>query len=652
MVLFWTPVLQQPMLALGRRTRCRACFFAVAVLASAASVALANDEPDELVPGTLLLVRAGTLAKVVARPADGPDVSLPAVGNPTVDGASIRFFDTVTLPGGGAGDVTYHLDASGWRGLGKPAGSKGFRYRGKEALPIDDVCKLVVIRPRRIEAVCRSQAGAVPLTPPFLGPAGVTLTIGTAGKRYCTEFGGAEARNDARLTKRVAAPAPSQCSEVQPPPSLEPLEVHSDAQWVRDRAGRVMLLRGANYSGLEFGNFIGHPHGPEEADFVQMESWGFNVIRLPIAWNYLEPLPNALDESYLTGQVDPVVDWADRHGMLVVPEMHQFQWSPCFTNGNGAPAWTCADRGYSDDFNGVLAAACDFFTGATAPDGRTLMDHFVDAWRLVARHFAGDRRIAGFDFFNEPPGLGCAPLPPGAFERDALIPFYRRLRQAVQDEGADPILFFDPPVFRNLGVGIYAEPIGPNVVYAPHLYTETFGLPDRQYDGNAAAITDDYTLAQSEATTLGGPLVCGEYGGNTAVAGGYLAATERFVRDTLAEQDRRLIGGAVWAYFPSDNTFSVVDADGNPKGALVDILTHPYARRIAGVPLAMSFDSNTGAFAFSFQGDPAVSDPTEIFLPPSLIGTIAISDGSYERSGNLLLYYRGASATHEIDVLP
>ncbi len=423
---------------------------------------------------------------------------------------------------------------------------------------------------------------------------------------------------------------------------------------MRDSADRVVLLRGANYSGLEFGNFIGHPHGPEESDFAQMEGWGFDVIRLPIAWNYLEPQPNQLDESYLTDQVDPIVGWADQHGMLVVLEMHQFQWSPFFTNGNGAPAWTCAGRGYSDDYAGTLAAACDFFTGATATDGRTLMDHFADVWRLVARHFAGDRRIAGFDFFNEAPGVGCAPLPPGTFERDALIPFYRTLRQAVSEEGADSILFFDPPVFRNLGVGIYAEPMGPNVVYAPHLYTETYGLPNLKYDGNAAAITADYDLAATEAATLGGPLLCGEYGGNTAVAGGYLDATTQFVRDTLAEQDRRLIGGAVWAYFPSDNTFSVVDAAGNPKGDLVDVLTHPYARRVAGVPLSMSFDAGSGEFSFSFQDDAAhdVPDPTEIFLPASVSGTIEVSDGSYTRSGSRLLYYRGSPGTHTIHVLP
>ena len=377
--------------------------------------------------------------------------------------------------------------------------------------------------------------------------------------------------------------------------------MHADAAWVRDAQQRVVLLRGANYSGLEFGNFLGGPHGPEESDFAQMESWGLNVIRLPIAWSYLEPAPNRFDESYLTDQVDPVVDFAARHGILVVLDMHQFEWSPCF-GGNGAPAWVCDGHDYPNDVNGQQQAACDFFQGAAAPDGRSLMDHFVDVWRLVARHYAGDRRIAGFDFFNEPTAFTCLAI--GTFEREVLDPFYRRLRAAVQGDGAEQTFFFCPPITRNTGLPTFVEDMGPNVVYAPHLYTETSGYPNLKYDGNASRITADYTLAASEAMQLGGPLFAAEFGGNTEVAGGYLPATEQFLRDSLAEQDRRLVGGAVWAYFPSDNTFSVVDAAGNEKGDLVDILARPYARRIAGIPTVMQFDPTTKRVHFSFPTIP------------------------------------------------
>jgi endoglycosylceramidase len=398
-------------------------------------------------------------------------------------------------------------------------------------------------------------------------------------------------------------------------PTLEPLAIHADTDWVRDAQGRVVILRGANYSGLEFGNFIGNRNGPAESDFAQMESWGFNVIRLPFAWSYLEAQPNQFDDTYLREQVDAVVDFAARHGIAVIPEMHQFNWSRCFTNGNGAPAWVCEGRNYPDTFPGAVQAGCEFITGLQAPDGRTLQDHFVDAWRLVARHYANDSRILAVNFINEPHTYGCAIAPENATH--LLYELYRRLRTAIQDEGLVRTLVIDPPVVRNLSFPIVTEPLGPDVVYAPHLYTQTFGLPAIKYNGDASTITADYALAITEAAGFGGPLFVGEYGGNTNADNGYRAATELFLRDTLAEQDRRLVGGAVWAYFPSDNTFSVVDAEGNEKGELVNILARPYARRIAGVPTEMGFDFASKDFVFSWHVDGTApgGGVTEVFIP-------------------------------------
>ena len=424
----------------------------------------------------------------------------------------------------------------------------------------------------------------------------------------------------------TATPVPATSTATAPPsstptalplptvPTLEPLAIHADADSIRDAQGRYVILRGANYSGLEFGNFIGHANGPEVSDFVQMASWGFNVIRLPIAWSYLEPQPNQLDDTYLRQQVDPILEFAAANGIVTVLEMHQFFWSPCFTNGNGAPAWACEGHGYPDSFNGAARAGCEFLTGATAPDGRALQDHFVDVWRMIARRYAGDRRVAGFDFLNEPSPVACGSDPLQV--TGLLYDLYRRIRAAVQAEGATQTFFLEPTLLRNLGTPIDTQPFGPDVVYAPHLYTQTAGSADLKYNGDASTITADYELATSEAAGFGGPLFVGEFGGNTNVDGGFRDATAAFLRDSLCEQDRRLIGGAVWAYFPSDNTFSVVDADGNEKGDLVAILARPFARRIAGEPTEMHFDLQSKEFVFSWRVDAARAGAvSELFLP-------------------------------------
>lgn len=390
--------------------------------------------------------------------------------------------------------------------------------------------------------------------------------------------------------------------------------LRSDGTWIRDASGRVVLLRGANYSGLEFGNFFGAPRGPDESDFAQMASWGVNLVRLPVAWHYLEPAPDQIDVGHLRTQVDPIVRFARRHGMVVVIELHQFQWSPC-TAGNGAPAWSCEGRGYARDAIGGFVAQSDFWQGLTAPDARPLLDHLLEVWRTIARHYRRNRAVTGFELLNEPLDLFGSPA---TFEHDRLYPAYRRWARVVRDAGAPQMLVLEPPLSRNLGIPAHPEPIGDaNLVYAPHLYTGTSGLPDLAYDGNRAAVDADYALAAAEAAAQGAVLWPGEYGGNTTAAGGFLAATELFLRHTLEEQEERLVGSAVWAYVPTDNTFSLVDAAGNEKGALVDLFARPYPQATAGIPQALHWDPDTRVLTFSFAEDPSrrIPDPTVIFVP-------------------------------------
>lgn len=447
---------------------------------------------------------------------------------------------------------------------------------------------------------------------------------------------------------------------------LEPLVLSSDAQWMRDDAGRVVLLRGANYSGLEFGNFIANPNGPRASDFAQLASWGANVIRLPIAWRYLEPEVNQFDPSYLTEQIDPVIAWAEAHGIRVVLDMHFYFWSPCI-GGLGAPAWICDGYSYPQGEAGILRASCDFFRPegrpqppATAADGRLTRDHFLDAWRIVVRHYANDPRIIGWDFFNEPFGI-CFGLTGGAFERDALHPLYRRMREIMHEENAARPFFYEPHVTRNIGFAPALEPFGPDVVYAPHLYGSGGGSADIPYDGDLDALREDYDRAEAEAAILGGPLFVGEFGGNVNGPPHFMEATELFLHHTYDELDRRLLGGVVWAYFPGDNGFSVVTADGAEKGGLVDALARPFARRIAGIPTAMHFDIGSKAFEFSFRNDDErrPPDPTEIFVPAArhypggfTVETSAGARWEFDPGTEILLFHRGRGTEHFIRVRP
>lgn len=180
----------------------------VALVMFAALLPAAMSTAQELIPGKITVIKPGKIAKFVSKPTSG-DFPLP-MQDPTVSGATLRIFDTVTFPGGGAGDVTYSLPAGSWTGLGNPPGVKGFKYKGTG-------CKIVLIKPSVIKAVCKE---SVPFTTPFLGQVGITLAIpsGTSAA-YCAAFGGEEKKNDIKLTKRKNAPPPAQCAQVQATPT-------------------------------------------------------------------------------------------------------------------------------------------------------------------------------------------------------------------------------------------------------------------------------------------------------------------------------------------------------------------------------------------------------------------------------------------------
>jgi hypothetical protein len=158
--------------------------------------------PTDLLPGRLAIIKSGSLAKFVAKPTTGDTFNLPSI-DPVAAGGALRLFDTSTT----AGDDTYALPAgAAWKGLGNPAGSKGYKYRG-DGTP-SDPCKVVLVKESVIKAVCKG--ASITLTPPFAGDIGIILSLGTTD-RYCARFGGDDVKNDATLTKRKNAPAPVAC---------------------------------------------------------------------------------------------------------------------------------------------------------------------------------------------------------------------------------------------------------------------------------------------------------------------------------------------------------------------------------------------------------------------------------------------------------
>ena len=170
----------------------------------------ANDEPPQPMPGKILIIKSGSLAKFIAKPISPAVFALPSAANdPTVEGASLRIQELVgTDELSTTGSLTTSLPAAGWKGLGSPAGSKGYKYKGAGSLT--DPCKSVLVKPKIIKGICKG--AAVDFNQPVGGDVAILLTVGSDSKQYCTTFGGTEIKNDGTLLKRKDATGAAACT--------------------------------------------------------------------------------------------------------------------------------------------------------------------------------------------------------------------------------------------------------------------------------------------------------------------------------------------------------------------------------------------------------------------------------------------------------
>jgi hypothetical protein len=157
-----------------------------------------TEEPDVALPGTSLELRArdgGTRVEFLAKSDGGFSLPSPPIA-PTFGGATL-------VVGDGVGGQTFDLPADGWKGLGKPPGARGYRYKGGKSA----VCRKARLTPSRVTATCTGSGVGLPAS----GDVEIDLVSGGA-RHYCATFGGTEKRNDAERLKRVdaaAAPCPA-----------------------------------------------------------------------------------------------------------------------------------------------------------------------------------------------------------------------------------------------------------------------------------------------------------------------------------------------------------------------------------------------------------------------------------------------------------
>lgn len=321
-----------------------------------------------------------------------------------------------------------------------------------------------------------------------------------------------------------------------------------------DKSGAPVRLCGINMVCKDRNcNHIGNY---TDEDFKYLKELGMNVIRLGIFWESIEPEPGIYDDAYLL-KLDGIIAKAKKNGIYTFLDMHQDLYGSCFEDG--APKWATLTEGkehirtelWSESYlmsRAVQVAFDNFWNNTPASDGIGLMDHFINAWRHVAGHYANEPYVIGYDFFNEPfcgsvvneilPIIGAvsAKLDAGIatekdlfeaietiepvtahFEEEYLNRFYEKAVSAVREVDPESLAFLETNYFSNAAVASHIQGVRyngellKNQVYAPHGY-DIFVDTDKYEDTDTSRVDLIFEAHRQTAEKLGMPMLVGEWG--------------------------------------------------------------------------------------------------------------------------------------------
>jgi hypothetical protein len=259
------------------------------------------------------------------------------------------------------------------------------------------------------------------------------------------------------------------------------------------------------------------------------------------------------------------------------------------------------------------------------------------------------------------------------FPNEYLKPFALRFTDALRAVHPDAIIFLEGVPQRGHPHWGTGDP--PNVANAAHWY-DVRTLLTKHYDSDTTndwstgqAITGEEAVMEAFAAQLGHakqagieemggiPTVIGEFGipfdldDKAAYRSGDFSTHVAGLDAYVDGMDAHLLNYTIWNY-TSDNTNERGDlwndedlsifsrdqqhdpADINSGGRALAGFVRPYARKTAGTPWRMRWDLATRTFEYTWQPDPAIDAPTEIFVPAVQYPDgyrIELSAGSYRQ---------------------
>jgi len=203
---------------------------------------------------------------------------------------------------------------------------------------------------------------------------------------------------------------------ISQPPKLDKISLNG--KWFVDSSGRVKLFRGINAVEKTFPwlpNY-GQKDITNLTQLTNLRKWGFNVVRLGVMWAGVMPAKNRINETYLN-EISDIIDRLASFGMYTLIDLHQDMMSSKFRSYDGVPLWALDEIPKARSqfpwpiknetislslFSAYLTEACGFAFQCLYKNCNGLGDYFNEYWSIVAKRFANNSAVLGYELINEP----------------------------------------------------------------------------------------------------------------------------------------------------------------------------------------------------------------------------------------------------------
>lgn len=390
-----------------------------------------------------------------------------------------------------------------------------------------------------------------------------------------------------------------------------------------DEDGNQVIMNGINMVCKEKGKGYLEPNSEDILRIFSRR--GFNLVRLGIFWDGVEPEPGVYDDEYLD-RVARIVEEAEQCGIYILLDMHQDLFAAKYIDG--APDWATLDEGlYHPEkctmwyeayvsSQAIMRAADNFWANKEAADGVGLLEHYEAMWEHIADRFKKYTNVIGFEPMNEPymgsiapqafdmaftaikqinPDFDIADLKKATaeergimekimteqfvkFDKEILMPFYNRILRAIRRVSSKALVTggnIYSSSFVKTGIERITDGNG-NIdtqqIYAPHGYDSVVDS-DHYEDFNKEHVNHIFAQKHASQEELQLPVIVGEWGA---------FPSKDFTNDLIGHMtgilEEYLWSSTYWVYYQgmeNDSNYSFLER-GYPVSIAGNLITYHY----------------------------------------------------------------------------